>query len=74
MASLITIANTRPWREIPREEQRLVLHQLQKQMSVIASQLAMDVTTELHRNGVPVTFTVKFEMIIDPERNPFNDG
>lgn len=47
-----------------REEQALALHQLEKQMSALANQLALDVTSELHRSGVPCHFEVTFKMVV----------
>lgn len=74
MRPLVDIQNARPWREMTREEQQLVAHQLDKQMSSIASQLALDVTAGLIKSGVPLHMEVTYKLVWDPGKDPRHDG
>lgn len=74
MTPLVDIANARPWKSMTREEQQLAAHQLEQQMSKIANQLALDVTTGLQGSGVPAVFICSYEMRWDPGKDPRQDG
>lgn len=74
MRPLVDIANAKEWKTMTREEQQLAAHQLEKQMSTIANQLAADVTAGLQGSGVPAIFVCHFQMAWDPGKDPRQDG
>ena len=57
-----------------REEQHLVAHQLDQQMSSIANQLALDVTSGLVSAGVPMHLEVSYKIVWDPGKDPRQDA
>lgn len=74
MRPLVDIKNNRPWSSMTREEQQLVAHQLDSQMSAIANQLALDVTSGLVMSGVPLHMEVTYTIVWDPGKDPRLNG
>lgn len=74
MRPLVDIANAKPWGSMTREEQQLTAHQLDKQMSALANQLALDVTSGLRANGVPMQLEVTYKIVFDGGKDPRHDA